>query len=440
MFKTITSIAIAVVISASGTIAVAQEPTLETNSELEITGNVYLRNYMFFTGDRSTGGASSTFIKYDGKICLLTAKHLLTGAMGIEPSVKPSNFNEELINWVVFSNPELYDIANAEPLAYVTSIVRPDDDFSDDFMLLETNGSRYLLAGMTVPVAENRPAPEDDVYVIGCPYDDKASCAQKIYSGRVTRLSGNEFFFSWDRKPNRLSGFSGGAVLNADGEIVGVVWGGSPDSGIATMLPDWLREAEEPEIKPYEFGDLPLEEAIRLQTIYEETNDMIGPYIITHGEPQQTPDLKVLNNAIGRYIELIEAVPGHWSAHSMIGKIYQAVGNNEAALEAFKIAHRINPEETGVINELTITAVELDLFDDARTLVEAELIKRPDTLSLRSRLALIDLLTGRLDEAISNADLALEISPGDQISSSIRKLATDIKNGDRKQPTSFAHL
>lgn len=216
---------------------------LDTNPDIGVTSNKFLRNYMAFSEDRVTGGASSVFVEIDETIYLVTAKHLLTDAMGLSPEIKPTEFDEALEFWALITNEGFNDLQSADPLAYVTNIIRPDDDFEDDFMILATNGDPDVLGDMTVPISKSVVVEGDGVHVIGCPYSMDASCQQIIYSGEVTAAEDGVFVFSWgDSPPDKLSGFSGGAVLNDEGELVGTVYGGSLSNGVATALPLWLMQ------------------------------------------------------------------------------------------------------------------------------------------------------------------------------------------------------
>lgn len=220
-----------------------QKPRLDLKPEIGITSQVFLRNYIQFTDDRMTGGASSSLISFDGEVYVLTAKHLLGSAMGIKPEVQPTKLDEELELWLTIDNPSLYAADDREPdfMVPVTGIYQPNDDWGEDLIVLKTGISSVGATSGLLPLAADPPELGETIYVIGCPYSQGGDCAQIIYSGALSANMDGFYTFSWDDAPDDLSGFSGAALLNAKGEIIGVIYGGSPRMGLATPIPAWLR-------------------------------------------------------------------------------------------------------------------------------------------------------------------------------------------------------
>ena len=205
-----------------------------------LTDIVFRRNVMLFTGDRISGGASSSLIEIDGKVYLLTAKHLLGKDMGIEPEVKPSNFDRELEVWKVLTAKD-FDAGNFDAGLFVTGIHRPDDDMNVDLMVLEVDVRADLVAANTLPLSKDRPEPGDRLFIIGCPYSESGQCDQNIYGGTLVPESyEGMLIIELDDGPSVLSGFSGAATLNSNGEIIGVIYGGSDGIALATPLPEWM--------------------------------------------------------------------------------------------------------------------------------------------------------------------------------------------------------
>lgn len=201
---------------------------------------VFLRNVMLFTGDRFTGGASSSLIEMEGKVYVLTAKHLLGADMGIVPEVKPSNFDRELEFWKVLTTKDL-DAGNFDAGLFVTGIHLPDDDMNVDLIVLALDVEPELVAANTLPLSKDRPEPGDRLFIIGCPYAETGQCDQNIYGGTLYPESyGGMLIIELDDGPLVLSGFSGAATLNSDGEIIGVISGGSDGIAFATPLPEWM--------------------------------------------------------------------------------------------------------------------------------------------------------------------------------------------------------
>lgn len=219
-------------------------PVYQTIPSIGVDGPVYFRNAYAFSDERGGEGASASLVELGGKIYALTAKHLLTDAMGIEPAVKPSGFNKALDFWVLVDNPGLYDPDSANIVVPITGIHRPNDNWDEDVMLLATDASLEEASDYVLPIAAQPPAANTTVALIGCPYSAKGACGQNIYYGKVVRQSGGDLLFRLDSPPDRLSGFSGAPIIDRNGEIVAVLSGGAGDLVQAALLPDWLRKGE----------------------------------------------------------------------------------------------------------------------------------------------------------------------------------------------------
>ena len=223
--------------------ASAQEgPVYHTISSVGIDGPVYFRNAYAFTDERGGEGASAALIAFEGKVYALTAKHLLTDAMGIEPAVKPSEFDKALDFWVLVDNPGLYDPDSAETIISATGIFRTSDDWDDDVMLLKTSVTIDEASEFLLPVAKTLPPSGAGVVLIGCPYSQAGACGQNIYAGKVVQVSDGSMTLKLDNPPDRLAGFSGAPIIDRNGAIVAVLYGGSGDMVRASLLPDWLRK------------------------------------------------------------------------------------------------------------------------------------------------------------------------------------------------------
>lgn len=209
-------------------------PTSGTVS-LILNGQVFLRNTIQFKDDRSSSGASASFIQHNGTVYVLTAKHLLGPDMGISPPVQPTQFDNSLERWSVHHNdtPE-------NPLAKITGIINPNNDENEDIILLKTDVSYTTIADMVLPVTKKAPALGERLFVIGCPYSEGELCKQNAYPGTVTEMKGNLIAIEAENSPDSLSGFSGAALLNKKGEIVAVITSGSDGFFIGTLLPDWI--------------------------------------------------------------------------------------------------------------------------------------------------------------------------------------------------------
>jgi len=205
-------------------------------STVELPGQVFLRNEFLFSGDRHTAGASSSFISKNNEIYVLTAKHLLGPDMGIEPAVKPTDFNDQLEGWVVYHNDQ------DDILAYITEIISPNNDEDEDVILLKTDAKLADVKSKILPISKELPKVGTRLFTIGCPYSEGESCSQKVYAGTLELVEGNILAVKADNPPNSISGFSGAALVNEQAEIVAVIYGGANGYFAGTKLPEWIFE------------------------------------------------------------------------------------------------------------------------------------------------------------------------------------------------------
>lgn len=212
----------------------------EMAPEIGIESLVFYRNVMFFTEERETGGASSSLIEIDGRVHIVTAKHLLTDSMGVEPSVRPTRFEQESEGWFVIDNLGFYFEEYASVILEVTGILEPNDDWDEDIIVLSTNVSTDEYQTEILPVSYELPRRGERVYVIACTYAAGPDCVQAIYPAEVAGMRFGHLSFRYDTPPSDGSGFSGAPVLNDEGELVAVLTGGFGDLDIAAPLPDWL--------------------------------------------------------------------------------------------------------------------------------------------------------------------------------------------------------
>lgn len=181
-------------------------------------------------------------------------------------------------------------------------------------------------------------------------------------------------------------------------------------------------------------------DAERCVALFEEGVGLAQPYIILTDTRPLPRNEAVLRTAIARFDEAIARCPDHWPSMWYKGKALQALGDSHAALAVFRQAYEVGPPHPDVINEMTIEAVNSGELDFALSATQIGLGHFPDSLPLRARLALVLLLVGRLDESVAAADRALELAPGDRISTMIRQYALDVRDGRRPQPASIRDM
>ena len=133
-------------------------------------------------------------------------------------------------------------------------------------------------------------------------------------------------------------------------------------------------------------------------------------------------------------MDVVRINPGNWAAMWLLGKVYQRLGDDEASLEWFARAHRVNPDHEDVAREAAIAAMEAGHPEQAIPYCERAIQSNPDDPGLRSNLALALLFTGRPRDARAVAGDALRRDPSDAITATIVGIVDDVLSGARPCP------
>lgn len=194
--------------------------------ELVKTKQILLTNDAQFTKNRLMQGASAFLIQYKDSVYAVSAKHLLGDAMGIKPEVKLKNIVSELLYWNIYPrNNQLTDDTISLNANYLDF-----EKLKSDILMLRINNNSDI---HVLSVADTLPKFLEKVYLIGCPYSED-ECYQNIYPLKYIGIK-NELITCSTNEEIELSGFSGCPIVNAQGEVIGVLIGGLT-SGKTLML------------------------------------------------------------------------------------------------------------------------------------------------------------------------------------------------------------
>ena len=117
-----------------------------------------------------------------------------------------------------------------------------------------------------------------------------------------------------------------------------------------------------------------------------------------------------------------------------------ALGNHQAAYEAFKHAYQHEKSVEAILRELAGTCLELRRFEEAVEVAEAAVALDPSNSELLGNLALAFILAGRTLHARKAINAATKIDPEDRINQTLSRLLTEIEEGRREQPKSLHEL
>ncbi|MCW3083299.1 MAG: Trypsin [Bacteroidetes bacterium] len=202
-----------------------------------IKNQVLLTNYATFKGGQSLNGASAFLIEYKNTVYAVTAKHLIGEAGGVTPEVNQTALSTELLSWKMFPRVPIDPsrdtvVVNATHLNYQKN--------KSDALLLNTISNHSNIKPL-IPCF-NIPTTGDSLFLIGCPYSE-TDCKQNIY--KALFLNVEQGFLRCEIKFNiEMAGFSGAPLLNSEGQVVGIIYGGGESDGKNYILATPINEIQ----------------------------------------------------------------------------------------------------------------------------------------------------------------------------------------------------
>jgi hypothetical protein len=192
------------------------------SNKLALKKQVLLTNNASFKKHKDEmSGASGFLINYQGQVYAVTAKHVLGEAMGIEPEIKLSEFNNYLISWKMFPR---IPINIKTDTVVIGKLKRNYDALDKDILLLEVENSNYNVLPLTPSF--NLPKKGEKLYIIGCPYSQE-KCKQNLYEITYDSYDTETSMLNFLIKSKvELSGFSGAPIVDSSGNVVSILTSG----------------------------------------------------------------------------------------------------------------------------------------------------------------------------------------------------------------------
>lgn len=181
-------------------------------------------------------------IDHQGRYYGVTAKHVLMVVN--HPQIKHVDPRAELKSWTMVAQTQ--DPKSVE----FGELLNADGTEALDMEVLKVDALVFELddPGPFTPIKLSKAAPVagDELHALGCTFATSDDCTQDVYSGHfVASTERNLLVDMGDIELGNLRGLSGGPVLNARGELVGIVSNVMPDAnGTARFAPanlDYLR-------------------------------------------------------------------------------------------------------------------------------------------------------------------------------------------------------
>lgn len=180
-----------------------------------------INNVKFNDAKSNNPYAGSAFLLDTGKeIVAVTAKHVLFFAKSKQ--MNSVHFRGTLKEWAFHPKGDSSQLIVAERLlnADINEKLDPAKLMAKDcivFTLKKKPSHIKTLKLRQTPISAN-----ETVYAVGYPYVDKNG-GQNVYKGKFLRKSGANLLIKLEDSKLNLRGMSGGAVIDKNGELVGIV-------------------------------------------------------------------------------------------------------------------------------------------------------------------------------------------------------------------------
>lgn len=124
----------------------------------------------------------------------------------------------------------------------------------------------------------------------------------------------------------------------------------------------------------------------------------------------------------------------------MIGKGWQALGNEQAAYEAMNKSFEHCEDNESVPREFAGLCLQMGRAYEAVKIGERAASLRPDNHETLGNLACAYLVSGHFVEAKKTIDAALKLNPSDSINRNLARILDDVTTGRRPQPQNLIEL
>ena len=180
-----------------------------------------INNVKFQNSKYNNSYAGSAFLLNTGKgVVAVTAKHVLLLAKSKQ--MNSVHFRGTLKAWAFHPKGDSTRPILAKRLinADINEPLDPAKLMNKDCIVFSLQSTPKHIQALKL---RERPIqPNETVYVIGCPYADK-NCVQNVYKGTFVRKQGVNLLVQLENTSLNLGGMSGGAVIDRNGDVVGVV-------------------------------------------------------------------------------------------------------------------------------------------------------------------------------------------------------------------------
>ena len=148
-----------------------------------------------------------------------------------------------------------------------------------------------------------------------------------------------------------------------------------------------------------------------LNSVEEEKKNRSQMVLQLVNQAQSQLQSGAINEGRASLLRAVEADPGHWSAHSLLAKIYLSSGASKLARQHVEAIQRINPETSEGNYLLAFYLYQQRDYRQARPAAEKSRLLRPGNADLRNLLGNIYLALGERQMALQEYTAAANLVP-----------------------------
>ena len=137
--------------------------------------------------------------------------------------------------------------------------------------------------------------------------------------------------------------------------------------------------------------------------------DLIGPHMLLMDRKAAPPSESDVRVGIACLDRVLEIDPSNWSALWIRGKAFQSMREHAKAVESFRSAYRLKPENPDVAREFVEELLETQQFREAVAIAREVSDHNPRDAGLKANLALAQLMSGDAPSAQQNIAEALQL-------------------------------
>ncbi len=177
---------------------------------------------------------------------------------------------------------------------------------------------------------------------------------------------------------------------------------------------------------------LPDAELARLESVRREGGDIV--LSLHQKKGLGFFERRRLKKGMAMLDAVLAALPDHWPACWLLGVGHRALAAHEQALELFRRAYAIHPENPDVGREYAAQCFMCGATKEGVRISREVHARFPDDVGLQSNLGLALLIGGDLAEAEAVATAAQQRDPSDPITTNLVNYIRDVRAGKKPRP------